>query len=76
MLLTLSPTRCLLIDDAKHSNVLVGISRETADAINNYIIAHAHSAVFASLQSKTIAAAFDRTVFGENTDLPRPTKLD
>lgn len=76
VLLPLSPTRCVLIDDAKRGDALVRVSREKADAMNNYIIAHAHKAVFANLHSKTIAAAFDRTVFGENTDLPRPTKLD
>lgn len=76
VLLPLSPTRCVLIDDAKRGDALIRISREKADALNNYIIAHAHKAVFANLHSKTIASAFDRTVFGKNTDLPRPTQLD
>lgn len=75
VLLPLSPTRCVLIDDAKRGDALVTISREKVDAMNNYIIAHAHNAVFANLHSKSIAAAFDRTVFGKNTDLPGPTKL-
>lgn len=76
VLLPLSPTRCLLIDDAKRGDALVRISREKADAINNYVISYAHHAVCSNLYSKTTTAAFDRTVFGKNTDLPRPTKLD
>lgn len=74
VLLPLSPTRCLLIDDAKTEDALVRISREKADAINNYVISCAHKAVFANLHSKTIAAAFDQTVFGKNTELPRSHK--
>jgi len=72
VLLPLSPARCVLMDDARSGDALVRIGREKADAINIYIIAYAHSAVFANLHSKTIAAAFDRTMFGKNTDLPRP----
>jgi hypothetical protein len=64
VLLPLSPARCLLIDDSKQGNALVRISREMADAINNYVIGYAYQAVFANLYSKTIAAAFDRTEFG------------
>ncbi|MGI8839036.1 MAG: DUF4238 domain-containing protein [Pyrinomonadaceae bacterium] len=71
VLLPLSPTRCVLIDDAKRGDALLRISREKADAINNYVIAYAHHAVFANLYSKTIAAAFDLTEFSKNTDVPQ-----
>jgi uncharacterized protein DUF4238 len=69
VLLPVSPKRCLLIDDAKRGNALIPISREMVDAISNYVIGYAHQAVFANLSSKTIAAAFDRTGLGENTDV-------
>ena len=76
LLLPLSPTRCVLIDDAKRGDALIRVNREKAVAINNFIIAYAHNAVFANLHSKTIAEAFNRTVFGKNTDLPRPCRPD
>jgi hypothetical protein len=60
---------------ATRDHSLVRISPEKADAINNCVIACAHNAVFANSASTTIAAAFDLTEFGKNTDLP-PSKLD
>ena len=44
--------------------------REKVLEINEYIIAGAHTAVFANLRSQDIAKSFDRTVCGENTDAP------
>jgi hypothetical protein len=76
VLLPLSPTRCVLIDDAKRSEALIKVNREKVDAINNYIIAYAHNALFANLYSKSVAQAFDRTEFGRNSDLHRQARLD
>ncbi len=70
VLLPLSPSRCLLIDDFDYGNKPLNIAREKKDQINALIIASAHEAVFANLVSKDIAVAFDGTMFGENTNIP------
>jgi hypothetical protein len=70
VLLPLSPSRCLLIDDYKYGNKLLSITREKTAQINALIIAGAHEAVFANLVSKDIAKVFDGTVRGENTTSP------
>jgi hypothetical protein len=69
VLLPLSPTRCLLMDDAGYGNGVLNVKREKAIEINEYIIASAHDAVFANVESQDIEKAFNRTVPGENTNV-------
>lgn len=69
VLLPLSKSRCLLIDDFNYGNKLLSVRREQTAQINALVIAGAHEAVFANLVSKDIAKVFDGTVRGENTDL-------
>lgn len=66
VLLPLSPTRCLLMDDRLDSRILK-TKRSHVMFFNEHIIAGAHEAVFASVSSKDIETAFNKTVSSENS---------
>jgi ABC-type phosphate/phosphonate transport system substrate-binding protein len=66
IVLSLSPTRCLFMDERKDARTLKA-QRHHVILFNEHIMAGAHEAVYASVKSRDIEAAFNKTVPGENT---------
>ena len=69
VLLSLSPTRCLLMNDSTFENKVLNVKHEKVIEINERIIAGAQNAVFANVESQDIEKAFNRTIPGENTNV-------
>ncbi len=69
VLLAVSPTRCLLMNDSRFDSKVLNVKHEKVIEINEYIIAGAHNAVFANMESPDIEKIFNRTVPGENTNV-------
>ena len=63
----LSPQRSLLLANRKGPNDITYLSREAVKEINQWTILRAHKQVFASLESKDIRDAFNKTTHGHNT---------
>lgn len=66
VILPLSPTRCLFMDERKDARILKA-QRHHVDFLNEHIVAGSHEQVFASVLSKDIEKAFNETVPGENS---------
>jgi dsDNA-binding SOS-regulon protein len=68
IMLPLSPTRCLFMDNRKDTRILKA-QRHHVTFFNYHTIFGAHEAVFASLLSKDIESAFNKTQSGANTEV-------
>lgn len=69
VLLSISPSRALVLDNKQYSDEIITIGRDKATEFNRHVVTHAYTSVFVNLVLKDIQKAFDETEEGANASV-------